>query len=281
MINWRPKEIEIELVDPRTIVPLDRDTICASVRKTGRLVTVDEANRTCGIGSEIAALAAEDAFAFLKSPVVRVARADVPVAYSRPLEDFVDPESRGHRARGSQGLRISASRSNRSGACGRRSREETSRKSWVFIVAMRRSLFERMLLMRASKKWSSTRRRRQLYRPQSLYRVTKRPAPRRWRVGRRRSRALQSSQPRAFDRARRRSGKALAEIMGRRRPQPRPRRPGTCPTRQRGFCRPRRWSGSIGLSIGAAVALRRVGEAASASPFSATACSTRGSATRR
>ena len=83
--------IEIEVVDPRTVVPLDRDTICASIRKTGRLVTVDEANRTCSIGSEIAALAAEQAFECLKGPVLRVARADVPVAYSPPLEDFVTP----------------------------------------------------------------------------------------------------------------------------------------------------------------------------------------------
>jgi pyruvate dehydrogenase E1 component beta subunit len=83
--------IEAEVVDPRTIVPLDRATILASVRKTGRLVCVDEANRTCSIASEIAAIAAEEAFAALKAPVLRVARADVPVAYSPPLEAHVTP----------------------------------------------------------------------------------------------------------------------------------------------------------------------------------------------
>jgi pyruvate/2-oxoglutarate/acetoin dehydrogenase E1 component len=83
--------IEVEVVDPRTIVPLDRATILASVKKTGRLVTVDEANRTCSIASEISALVAEEAFAALKAPILRVARADAPVAYAPPLEAYVTP----------------------------------------------------------------------------------------------------------------------------------------------------------------------------------------------
>ena len=66
--------IEAEVVDPRTIVPLDAETICASVRKTGRLVTVDEGNALCSIGSEISALVAEHAFDALKAPILRVAR---------------------------------------------------------------------------------------------------------------------------------------------------------------------------------------------------------------
>jgi pyruvate dehydrogenase E1 component beta subunit len=83
--------IDAEVIDPRTIVPLDRATICASVRKTGRLVVVDEANRTCSIASEIAALVAEEAFGALKAPIRRVARADAPVAFSPPLEAYVTP----------------------------------------------------------------------------------------------------------------------------------------------------------------------------------------------
>lgn len=83
--------IEIEVVDPRTIVPLDADTICASVRKTGRLVTVDEGNALCSIGSEIAALVGERAFHALKAPILRVARPPVPVPFAPPLEAHVTP----------------------------------------------------------------------------------------------------------------------------------------------------------------------------------------------
>jgi pyruvate dehydrogenase E1 component beta subunit len=83
--------IELEVVDPRTIVPLDAGSICASVRKTGRLVCVDEANGTCSIASEISALAAEEAFAALKAPIVRVTRPSVPLSYSPPLEAYVTP----------------------------------------------------------------------------------------------------------------------------------------------------------------------------------------------
>ena len=85
--------IEVEVVDPRTIVPLDADSICASVRKTGRLVTVDEANQTCSIASEISALVAERAFGALKAPIARVARPPVPVSYSPPLEAHVAPNA--------------------------------------------------------------------------------------------------------------------------------------------------------------------------------------------
>ena len=85
--------IEAEVVDPRTIVPLDTDTICASVRKTGRLVTVDEGNALCSIGSEISALVAEQAFSALKAPILRVARPAVPIAFSPPLEAHVTPNA--------------------------------------------------------------------------------------------------------------------------------------------------------------------------------------------
>jgi pyruvate dehydrogenase E1 component beta subunit len=83
--------IEAEVVDPRTIVPLDLSAILASVWKTGRLVAVDEANLTCSIASEISALVAEEAFGVLKAPIRRVARADAPVAHSPPPEAYVTP----------------------------------------------------------------------------------------------------------------------------------------------------------------------------------------------
>jgi pyruvate dehydrogenase E1 component beta subunit len=83
--------IAAEIIDPRTIVPLDAAAICASVRKTGRLVCVDEANLTCSVASEISALVAEQAFATLKAPILRVARPPAPVAYSPPLEAHVTP----------------------------------------------------------------------------------------------------------------------------------------------------------------------------------------------
>lgn len=81
--------IEVEVVDPRTIAPLDWQTIVASVEKTGRLVVVDEANLSCGIASEIAASVGEKAFSALKAPILRVARPDVPVPFSPPLEAHV------------------------------------------------------------------------------------------------------------------------------------------------------------------------------------------------
>jgi len=87
--------IEAEVLDPRTLVPLDVDAIRASVRRTGRLVVADESPRTCSMGSEIAALACEDTATFraLREPVRRVCAHQVPVPYSPPLEDFVLPDA--------------------------------------------------------------------------------------------------------------------------------------------------------------------------------------------
>jgi acetoin:2,6-dichlorophenolindophenol oxidoreductase subunit beta len=80
--------ISIEVVDPRTLVPLDVHTLRASARKTGRVVIVDEAPATCSAASEIAALLVEDreTFRALKAPVRRVCAAAVPVPYSPTLE---------------------------------------------------------------------------------------------------------------------------------------------------------------------------------------------------
>ena len=83
--------IEIEIVDLRTLVPLDKETILQSVRKTGRLVILHEATRTGGFGGEIAAVVAEEAFAALKAPIKRVAAPDIPVPFSPPLEQFYIP----------------------------------------------------------------------------------------------------------------------------------------------------------------------------------------------
>ncbi len=83
--------IEAEILDPRTLVPLDRAAILESVAKTGRLVVVDEGNISCSAASEIAAMVAEDGFDLLKSPIRRVARPDVPVPFASTLEPEVTP----------------------------------------------------------------------------------------------------------------------------------------------------------------------------------------------
>ena len=86
--------ISIEVVDPRTLAPLDTETIRSSVQKTGRLVIADEAGPTAGFSAEVAAVATEDAatFARLKAPVKRVCALQVPIPYSPILEDHVFPD---------------------------------------------------------------------------------------------------------------------------------------------------------------------------------------------
>jgi pyruvate dehydrogenase E1 component beta subunit len=86
--------ISVEVVDPRTLVPLDAETIRASVRKTGRLVVADEAGPTAGFSSEVAALVTEHGatFARLKAPVKRVCALQVPIPYSPVLENAVFPD---------------------------------------------------------------------------------------------------------------------------------------------------------------------------------------------
>ena len=84
--------IEIEIVDPRTLVPLDKKTIIASVEKTGRLLITHEANITGGIGAEIAAIVAKEAIGYLDAPIERVCAPDIPVPYSPPLEQHYLPK---------------------------------------------------------------------------------------------------------------------------------------------------------------------------------------------
>jgi pyruvate/2-oxoglutarate/acetoin dehydrogenase E1 component len=83
--------ISVEVVDPRTLVPLDRDTLLASARKTGRAIVVDEGHRSYGASAELAAVIAEEAFWSLDAPVRRVAALDVPIPFSPPLEDATVP----------------------------------------------------------------------------------------------------------------------------------------------------------------------------------------------
>jgi pyruvate dehydrogenase E1 component beta subunit len=86
--------VSVEIVDPRSLVPLDAETIRHSVRKTGRLVIADEGGPTAGFSAEIAAVATEDAatFARLKAPVKRVCALQVPIPYSPVLENHVFPD---------------------------------------------------------------------------------------------------------------------------------------------------------------------------------------------
>ncbi|MDX6665590.1 MAG: hypothetical protein QOG68_1796 [Solirubrobacteraceae bacterium] len=81
----------IEIVDLRVLKPLDEEAILASVRKTSKALIVDEANRTCAAGAEVAALIAERAFEDLDGPVMRIATPDCPVPFSPPLEQAVLP----------------------------------------------------------------------------------------------------------------------------------------------------------------------------------------------
>jgi pyruvate dehydrogenase E1 component beta subunit len=83
--------ISVEVVDPRTLVPLDKEGILGSIRKTGRLVVVDEAFSPCGFGGEIAALAADEAFDYLDSPVKRLHSLSVPDPMSPSLESAMLP----------------------------------------------------------------------------------------------------------------------------------------------------------------------------------------------
>jgi pyruvate dehydrogenase E1 component beta subunit len=87
--------ISVEVIDIRTVVPLDRRTILESVAKTGRLVVVDAAPGTCSVASEVAATVAENAFWHLKAPIIRLTAPDVPVPFSPDLERLMYPTAEG------------------------------------------------------------------------------------------------------------------------------------------------------------------------------------------
>src|SRR5262245_30435322 len=85
--------IDVEVLDLRTLLPLDEEAILATAAKTGKVMVVHEATRTGGPGGEIAALVSERAFEYLDAPVVRVAPPDTPVPYSPPLEETFLPNA--------------------------------------------------------------------------------------------------------------------------------------------------------------------------------------------
>jgi pyruvate dehydrogenase E1 component beta subunit len=87
-----PRGADCEVIDLRTLVPLDESTILESVKKTGRVVIVQEAPRTCGFGAELSALIAEEAILYLEAPIVRVTGFDTPFPYTLEHVYMPDPE---------------------------------------------------------------------------------------------------------------------------------------------------------------------------------------------
>ncbi len=86
------KGVDAEVIDPRTLVPLDKDTLIKSVAKTGRVVIAHEAHRRSGPGAEIAAMLAEEAIEYLDGPIIRIGAMNVPLPYSPELEKHVLPD---------------------------------------------------------------------------------------------------------------------------------------------------------------------------------------------
>jgi len=84
--------VSAEVVDPRTLTPLDKQEIIKSVKKTGRIVIVSEDCKTAGVSAEIAAIVAEEALDYLDAPIKRVAEPDTPIPFSPPLEQYVIPD---------------------------------------------------------------------------------------------------------------------------------------------------------------------------------------------
>ncbi len=83
--------LQVEVIDPRTLVPFDWETLFASVRRTGRLVVVEEGCLTGGVGAEVGAMMASRGFGLLKAPLVRCAGLDVPIPFAKPLENVSVP----------------------------------------------------------------------------------------------------------------------------------------------------------------------------------------------
>ena len=87
----KKENIDLEIIDLRTIVPLDLDTIINSVKKTGCLIVIEEENKTGGVGAEITALTQEKAFKYLKKPIKRISSFDVPIPFNDKLKNYVIP----------------------------------------------------------------------------------------------------------------------------------------------------------------------------------------------
>ncbi len=88
------KGTSVEVVDPRTLTPLDKQTIIRSVKKTGRVVIVSEDCKTAGVTAEIASVIAEEALDYLDAPIKRIAEPDTPIPFSPPLEQYAIPDEK-------------------------------------------------------------------------------------------------------------------------------------------------------------------------------------------
>lgn len=84
--------ISVEVLDLRTLSPLDKESILEEASKIGKVLVLHEANRTCGVGAEVAAIISEEAFRYLEAPVIRVTAPDTPVPFSNPLEAYYLPD---------------------------------------------------------------------------------------------------------------------------------------------------------------------------------------------
>jgi pyruvate dehydrogenase E1 component beta subunit len=89
--QFEKEGISIEVFDPRSLLPFDKETLEKSIFKTGKVVIIDDSPITCGFSNFVASIIAEEFFSYLKAPVKIVARADVPVPFSQPLEEYVLP----------------------------------------------------------------------------------------------------------------------------------------------------------------------------------------------
>jgi pyruvate dehydrogenase E1 component beta subunit len=87
-------DIDLEIIDPRTIVPLDEESILKSISKTGRLVVVDEDYERCGFSAEISAIVGSKGFHYLKSPIARIANPNIPIPYNKKLENHLLPDTK-------------------------------------------------------------------------------------------------------------------------------------------------------------------------------------------
>ncbi|MFX1303646.1 MAG: alpha-ketoacid dehydrogenase subunit beta [Promethearchaeota archaeon] len=90
----KEENIHCEVIDPRTLVPMDKNTILNSVEKTGKLIIVDEGCKTCSMSAEIAAFVVEEGFQYLKKPIIRINTPDVPIPYSPKLEKEIVPNAK-------------------------------------------------------------------------------------------------------------------------------------------------------------------------------------------
>lgn len=89
---YKDHGISVEVIDPRTLVPFDKETVINSVKKTGRAAVVHEAHKVCGIGAEIASVIQEEAFPYLDAPVIRLGAKQCPLPFNLGLENAVVPQ---------------------------------------------------------------------------------------------------------------------------------------------------------------------------------------------